>query len=209
MERVGLLDLSFDADFENPALRRTTMIIGGIPSPKNWPKHSYCASIFGQKEGQACFPDFVKGNQLHWLLVPSLLRRSQCIAWNCFFMRILRTIMFWKKQMDCDVPISPLFEPINRFLEEDSPKLPRSHQNNPICTFKTSHSDAELDKVSPYKQIIKNTFSRSPWPTVSLQTKPPLSHRILILICLYLFPAKQINKTFFKLIRLEGSHLKA
>ena len=103
MERVGALDLSFDADFENPALRRTTMIIGGIPSPK----HYYCASIFGQKEGQACFPDFVKGNQLHWLLVPSLLRRSQCIAWNCFFMRILRTIMFWKKQMDCDVPISP------------------------------------------------------------------------------------------------------
>ena len=95
------------------------------------------------------------------------------------------------------------------FLEEDSPKLPRSHQNNPICTFKTSHSDAELDKVSPYKQIIKNTFSRSPWPTVSLQTKPPLSQRIPISICLYLFPAKQINKTFFKLIRLEGSHLKA
>ena len=98
MERVGVLDLSFDADFENPALRRTTMIIGGIPSPK----HYYCASIFGQKEGQACFPDFVKGNQLHWLPVPSLLRRSQCIAWNCFFMRILRTIMFWKKQMDID-----------------------------------------------------------------------------------------------------------
>ena len=49
------------------------------------------ASRYGQKEGQAFFADFIKGNQLRWLPGPSLLTRSQSRqriqkeAWHCLF----------------------------------------------------------------------------------------------------------------------------
>ena len=72
------------------------------------------ASRYGRKEGQAFFADFVKENQLRWLPGPSLSIKSQCRKkfkkklGTAFLFEFLVYIMFWKKQMDFEVPISSL-----------------------------------------------------------------------------------------------------